>query len=119
MAHHEVLDNNPKKELMTALLGIGLFLVLVLGIVISAYLRPAGDHYPATAADATTVPQVTADGAVPATPNATESVADTTAPVNTESSTASPATPRAEKLADAPTGSPMATDNQEQPKQAN
>lgn len=118
MAHHEVLDTNPKKELMTAVLGIGLFLALVLGIVVSAYLRPAGDHYPASTEVATAkaateqAPQdtATADGATLATPNATQSAADTTAPVNTESSTTSPATARAEKLADAPKGSPMATD---------
>lgn len=108
MAHHEVLDTNPKKELMTATLGIGLFLALVLGIVVSAYLRPAGDHYPAT----TEAPVVAADGAKLAEPNATQSGADTTAPVNADSSTTSPATAKAVQVADAPKDSPVAPSGQ-------
>lgn len=48
MAHHDVLDNNPKKEILTSLIGIVLLAVMIGGIAVSAYLRPAGDHYPAT-----------------------------------------------------------------------
>lgn len=43
MAHH-VVENNPKKELLYALVGILLFLSMVLLIGISAFLRPAGNH---------------------------------------------------------------------------
>lgn len=37
-------QNNPKKEFIYALGGVGLFLALVLLIGISAFLRPAGEH---------------------------------------------------------------------------
>lgn len=37
-------QNNPKKELSYALIGLLLFLGIVLLIGISAYLRPAGEH---------------------------------------------------------------------------
>ncbi|MCG3882162.1 MAG: hypothetical protein ACPHVZ_04155 [Psychrobacter sp.] len=43
MSEH-VVNNNPKKELLFALGGIGLFLGIVLLIGISAFLRPAGEH---------------------------------------------------------------------------
>lgn len=51
MAHHEVLDTNPKKEILTALIGIVLLLVVIGGIAVFAWLRPAGDR-PAVAANA-------------------------------------------------------------------
>lgn len=44
MAHHEVVENNVKKELSYALIGILAFLGLVLLILISAIVRPAGNH---------------------------------------------------------------------------
>ncbi len=37
-------QNNPKKEVIYALAGVGLFLAIVLLIGISAFLRPAGEH---------------------------------------------------------------------------
>ncbi len=37
-------QNNPKKELLYALAGVGIFLAIVLLIGISAFLRPAGEH---------------------------------------------------------------------------
>lgn len=40
----DIVENNPKKELMYALGGIALFLGIVLLIGISAFLRPAGEH---------------------------------------------------------------------------
>ena len=40
----EIVNNNPKKELMFAVGGIVLFLAIVLLIGISAFLRPAGEH---------------------------------------------------------------------------
>lgn len=47
MAHHGAENNNPKKELMFAMIGTLMFLALVSGVVIPGFLRPAGDHYPA------------------------------------------------------------------------
>lgn len=41
---HDVVDNNPKKEIAYALMGITGFLAMVLFIGVSAFLRPAGDH---------------------------------------------------------------------------
>lgn len=54
MAHHDVVENNPKKEIATALIGIVLLVAIIGGIALFGWLRPAGDHYPRTA-DAETV----------------------------------------------------------------
>ena len=45
---HDASNNNPTKEIIHSLLGISLLLVIILGIAISAWLRPAGNHEPAT-----------------------------------------------------------------------
>ncbi|WP_066800349.1 hypothetical protein [Moraxella oblonga] len=45
---HDASQNNPKKEIAFALVGITAFLVIVLGIGISGFLRPAGNHEVAT-----------------------------------------------------------------------
>lgn len=45
MAHHDVVENNPKKEILTALIGIVLLLAMIAGIAVFAWLRPAGDHH--------------------------------------------------------------------------
>ncbi len=44
---HDASDNNPVKESLTAVAGLVLLLVIIAGIGISAFLRPAGDHHPA------------------------------------------------------------------------
>lgn len=44
---HDASNNNPLKETLTAAAGIGLLLVIIAGIAISAWLRPAGEHQPA------------------------------------------------------------------------
>ena len=44
MAHHEVVENNVKKELSYSLIGVLAFLGVVLLILISAIVRPAGNH---------------------------------------------------------------------------
>lgn len=49
MSEH-IVENNPKKELMFALGGVGLFLAIVLLIGVSGFLRPAGEHITAKAA---------------------------------------------------------------------
>lgn len=45
---HDASNNNPKKEVLQALIGIALLLTIIAGIAISAWLRPAGNHEPAT-----------------------------------------------------------------------
>lgn len=41
---HDASNNNPKKEIVHALLGFVLLLVIVAGIAVSGWLRPAGSH---------------------------------------------------------------------------
>lgn len=48
MAHHDVVQNNTKQELLFSLVGLALFALLAGGIAVSAYLRPAGEHQPLT-----------------------------------------------------------------------
>ena len=81
MSEH-VVNNNPKKEFLFALGGVGLFLGIVLLIGISAFLRPAGEHITAeptaesVAADEAAV--IAAEPAVAAAPVAAAPAADAT-----------------------------------------
>lgn len=43
---HDASNNNPTKETLSALVGIVLLLVMIAGIAIFAWLRPAGEHQP-------------------------------------------------------------------------
>lgn len=45
---HDASNNNPVKEIIHSLLGISLLLVIISGIAVSAWLRPAGNHEPAS-----------------------------------------------------------------------
>lgn len=45
---HDASNNNPKKEIVHALLGAVLLLVIIAGIAVSGWLRPAGNHEVAT-----------------------------------------------------------------------
>ena len=45
---HDALNNNPKKEIVHALLGTVLLLTIIAGIAVSGWLRPAGSHEVAT-----------------------------------------------------------------------
>lgn len=45
---HDASQNNPKKEIAQALIGVVLLFTMIGGIAVSAWLRPAGDHTPAT-----------------------------------------------------------------------
>lgn len=75
MSDH-VVENNPKKELLFALGGIGLFLGLVLLIGISAFLRPAGEHITAETTEASAAAdKAEAIAAEPAAAPATAAVA--------------------------------------------
>ena len=47
----DIINNNPKKEFMFTLIGVGMFLAIVLLIAVSAYMRPAGEHITAEAND--------------------------------------------------------------------
>lgn len=67
MSEH-IVENNPKKELMFALGGVGLFLAIVLLIGVSGFLRPAGEHITAEAAVDEAAP--VASAAAPATDTA-------------------------------------------------
>lgn len=60
MSHHDAVENNPVKEIMTALVGIVLLLTIIAGIAVSGWLRPAGQHAPTVSAD-TTVATETAE----------------------------------------------------------
>ena len=90
MSEH-VVNNNPKKEFLFALGGVGLFLGIVLLIGVSAFLRPAGEHItpePAVelvAADQAAVAAAPVAEAAPVEPavGAGETVADTPADATT------------------------------------
>lgn len=96
---HDAINNNPKKELLIALIGIALLLTIIGGIAVSAWLRPAGEHQPVS------------------DPNST----DTARIVNTESATVAPAqaenagvdaqaaTLTTATAADSPTAAPVET----------
>lgn len=45
---HDASQNNPVKEVVHALIGIVLLLTIIAGIAVFAWLRPAGNHEPAT-----------------------------------------------------------------------
>lgn len=53
MAHHDASENNPVKEIMTALVGIVLLLTIIAGIAVFGWLRPAGHHVDTSAETAT------------------------------------------------------------------
>ncbi|HCC66928.1 MAG TPA: hypothetical protein DEP59_08045 [Moraxella sp.] len=98
MAHHEVVENNVKKELSYALIGILAFLGLVLLILISAIVRPAGNHVDVAKLNAEVEAKAAASAAAakPAgsTPAATSPAAGetTTATANADTATGPNAT---------------------------
>lgn len=51
MAHHDAVENNPTKETLTAVVGLVPLVVIIVGIAVFAWLRPAGQHAPAVSAD--------------------------------------------------------------------
>ena len=90
MSEH-IVENNPKKEFLFALVGVGLFLGIVLLIGISAFLRPAGEHITAEPTEeSVAADKAEAIAAEPAAPADTATVeaapaaaADTTEPAAT------------------------------------
>lgn len=74
-----ISSNNPKKEFMFALIGVGLFLGLVLLIGISGFLRPAGQHIVAEPIqDAVVVDEAAAVSTEAAAPADAVAMAETT-----------------------------------------
>ena len=99
MAHHEVVENNVKKELSYALIGVLAFLGVVLLILISAIVRPAGNHVDVAKLNAEVEAKAAASAAAAAkpagsTPAATSPAAGetTTATANADTATGPNAT---------------------------
>ena len=89
MSEH-IVENNPKREFMFALGGVGLFLAIVLLIGVSGFLRPAGEHITAKTAEEA-VPVATAE-APAAEASATETAkAPTASADSTAEATVEPA----------------------------
>lgn len=68
MAHHEVVENNVKKEIAYSLIGISSFLGIVLLLGISGYLRPAGNHVDVAKLNAEVAAKAAASAAAAAKP---------------------------------------------------
>lgn len=66
MAHHDVVENNPVKEIMTSLIGIVLLVAIIAGIAIFAWIRPAGYHAPAETGQEVAAQAQTSEQAAPA-----------------------------------------------------
>ena len=97
----DIVENNPKKELMYALGGIALFLGIVLLIGISAFLRPAGEHITAETTEVSAADTDTAE-VIEAEDTATTEATDV---ANADDS----ATPAVDTAADATTTPAPAT----------
>lgn len=81
---HDASQNNPKKEVATALIGIVLLLAIILGIGVSAFLRPAGEHQPKASEVASEVQTATAQSGE----TASEQPADSATAPSADSATA-------------------------------
>lgn len=98
MAHHEVVENNVKKELSYSLIGVLAFLGVVLLILISAIVRPAGNHVDVAKLNAEVEAKAAASAAAAAkpagsTPAATSPAAgETTTTANADTATGPNAT---------------------------
>lgn len=96
---HDVVDNNPKKEILFALIGIVTFLSIVLLIGISAFLRPAGDHVDVQALNKTVEATTAPEASAPATTDTAKTETATTeqpAEATTNTATADNAKPAEE-----------------------
>ena len=77
MAHHEVVENNVKKELSYSLIGVLAFLGVVLLILISAIVRPAGNHVDVAKLNAEVEAKAAASAAAAAKPALPEFLGET------------------------------------------
>ena len=107
MSEH-IVENNPKREFMFALGGVGLFLAIVLLIGVSGFLRPAGEHITAKTAEEE-VPVATAAAPAASTDAAAEPVAATEAAPAADKAEAPVAEASATETAKAPTASADST----------
>lgn len=113
----DISENNPKKETLYALGGVGLFLAIVLLIGISAFLRPAGEHIKAEpAADeavaeapAETAAAPAAEAEATAEAPATDDTMAVTEEVSTTPAADAPATDTAAPAEAAPADTATAT----------
>lgn len=88
MNHHDVVENDVKKELGLSLIGILAFLGLVLLIGISAFLRPAGNHVDVAKLNAEVEAKAAASAAAAAQPAGSTPAATSPAAGETTSTTA-------------------------------
>ncbi|STY90383.1 hypothetical protein [Moraxella bovis] len=95
MAHaHDASENNPTKEIIHALIGVVLLLVIIGGIAVFAWLRPAGNHEPATVSATPAgraLDEFAQKEANPTDAQKAQAVAEATAPDATADTPASPA----------------------------
>lgn len=80
---HDIVENNPKKEIMYSLVGTLLFLAIVLLIAVSAFLRPAGNHVDVKALNAAADAKATASSPAGTAPAPAASTTQTTANADT------------------------------------
>ncbi|WP_201546099.1 hypothetical protein [Psychrobacter immobilis] len=78
MSEH-IVENNPKREFLFALGGVGLFLGIVLLIGISGFLRPAGEHITAETTEAAAAAETDATAEAATAETAAAPVAETDA----------------------------------------
>ena len=111
MAHHEVVENNVKKELSYALVGVLAFLSVVLLIGISAFLRPAGNHVDVEALNAQVAAKAAASAAsATAATSPAAGAASTATTANADTATAPNTTVAShDNAAMAPASAPTAT----------
>ncbi len=76
MAHHEVVENDVKKELSMTVIGTLTFLVIVLLVAVPAYLRPAGNHVDVAKLNAEVAAKAAASAAAASAPATTSPAAD-------------------------------------------
>ena len=88
MAHHEVVENNVKKELSYSLIGVLAFLGVVLLILISAIVRPAGNHVDVAKLNAEVEAKAAASAAAAAKPAGSTPAATSPAAGETTTATA-------------------------------
>lgn len=88
MAHHEVVENNVKKELSYSLIGVLAFLGVVLLILISAIVRPAGNHVDVAKLNAEVEAKAAASAAAAAAAKPAGSTPAATSPAAGETTTA-------------------------------
>lgn len=106
---HDASQNNPVKEVVHALIGIVLLLVIIAGIAVFAWLRPAGNHEPAT---------VSATPAGRALDELAQKQAPAPAPAQTEQAQASAEAPaQTEQPAEQPTENTATASADEQAEQ--